>query len=350
LLVERIEDGVNEYRVSRRRLLGGTAAFGVTVMRVAPAGAQATPATADAAAFPVAIAHIYGETTFESVPQRVVTVSWINQDAVIALGTIPVGMPFVTWGGDGEGYLPWTRAAIGDATPPALYDDTSGIPFEQIVELQPDAIIGTYSGMTQDEYDTLSAIAPTVAYPRVPFGTPWEEVTRTVGAILGQSAAAETLVNDTIGLVQAAGAEYPQLQGKTFAYGSPSETGMYIYTTVDARVQLLGQLGLVPSAFVQALPVGDDESAFFADISAEQLGEIDADMLILWFGTQEQADAVADIPTIGGIAAYANGAYVPIIGETDVMAVSAPSPLSIPYILDTYVPQLAAAADKVPAE
>jgi iron complex transport system substrate-binding protein len=150
--------------------------------------------------------------------------------------------------------------------------------------------------------------------------------------------------------VQVAGAEYPQLQGKTFAYGSPSETGMYIYTTVDARVQLLGQLGLVPSAFVQALPVGDDESAFFADISAEQLGEIDADMLILWFGTQEQADAVADIPTIGGIAAYVNGAYVPIIGETDVMAVSAPSPLSIPYILDTYVPQLASAADKVPAE
>jgi iron complex transport system substrate-binding protein len=150
--------------------------------------------------------------------------------------------------------------------------------------------------------------------------------------------------------VQNAGAEHPQLQGKTFAYGSPSETGMYIYTTVDARVQLLSHLGLVPSPFVEALPVGDDQSAFFADISAEQLGQIDADILILWFGTQEQADAVADMPTIGGIAAYANGAYVPIIGETDVMAVSAPSPLSIPYVIETYVPQLAAAADMVPTE
>jgi hypothetical protein len=31
------------------------------------------------------------------------------------------------------------------------------------------------------------------------------------------------------------------------------------------------------------------------------------------------------------------------------MAVSAPSPLSIPYIIETYAPQLAAAADNVPA-
>ena len=348
---------MSDFRLSRRTLVGGSAAaaFGVALepesfrpaRKGTPEAASGSP-VADGT-FPVTISHFYGDTTFESAPERVVTVSWINQDAAIALGTIPVGMPYVTWGGDGEGYLPWTRTAIGDATAPTLYDDSNGIPFEQIVELNPDAIIGTYSGMTQDEYDTLSAIAPTVAYERTPFGTPWEDVTRTVGAILGKSATAETVVSDTIALVQSVGAEHPQLQGKTFAFGSPSETGMYIYTTVDARVQLLSHLGMVPSAYVEALPVGDDQSGFFVDVSAEQLGEIDADILILWFGTQEQADAVADLPTIGGIAAYANGAYVPIIGETDVMAVSAPSPLSIPYIIEAYVPQLAAAADKVPA-
>lgn len=339
--------------LSRRTLLGGGAAVaaGLAVGRALPTGAQATPVASPMAdgTFPVTISHVYGETTFESAPERVITVSWINQDAVIALGTIPVGIPFMAWGGDDEGYLPWTREAIGDAAAPVLYDDSNGLPFEQFVELNPDAIVGTFSGLTQDEYDKLSAIAPTVAYPRTPFGTPWEEVTRTVGEILGKSATAETVVNDTIALVQAAGAQYPQLEGKTFAYGSPSETGMYIYTTVDARVQLLTQLGLVPSPFVEALPVGEDQSGFFVDVPAEQLGEIDADILILWFGTQEQADAVAEIPTIGGIEAYANGAYVPIVGETDVMAVSAPSPLSIPYIIETYVPQLAAAADKVPA-
>ncbi len=341
---------------SRRSLLGGSAAtaFAVALTRVVPAGAQATPDAGSASpvadgVFPVTITHVYGETTFDSAPERVVTVSWINQDAAIALGTVPVGMPFVTWGGNGDGYLPWTRTAIGDATLPTLYDDSNGIPFEQIIGLQPDAIIGTFSGMSQDEYDTLAKIAPTVAYPSAPFGTSWQEVTMTVGQILGKAATAETLVAKTIALVQTAGAAYPQLQGKTFAYGSPSEAGLYIYTTVDARVQLLSQLGMIPSPFVESLPVGDSQASFYIDVSMEQLGEIDADILILWFGTQEQADAVGDLPTMGGVAAFANGAYVPIIGETDVMAVSAPSPLSIPYIIETYVPQLAAAADKVPS-
>lgn len=333
---------------TRRTFLQGAAAgaLSLTIGRTLPGAAQATPS---AEAFPVTLAHVYGETTFEAVPARIVTISWINQDAVIALGTIPVGMPFVAWGGDGEGFLPWTRAAIGDAPLPVLYDDAAGLPFERIVELQPDAIIGVYSGMTQDEYDTLSRIAPTVAYPKTPFGTPWEETTRVIGQILGKSAEAETLVATTTQRVRDAGAAYPQLQGKTFAFGSPSESGLYIYTPVDARVRLLGLLGMEPSRFVASLPVGDDQSAFFADISAERLGEIDADILILWFATQEAADALADLPTIQGVRAWANGAYVPIVGETDVMAVSAPSPLSIPYIIDAYAPKLAVAAENVPA-
>ena len=291
----------------------------------------------------------YGETTFESAPERIVTVSWINQDVVIALGTIPVGMPFVSFGGDGEGFLPWTREAIGDNPPPDLYDDTAGLPLEEILGLAPDAILGVYSGMTQDEYDTLAKIAPTVAYPAISLGTSWEATTRIIGQIMGKPAEADAIVQETIATVQAAGAQYPQLQGKSFAYGSPSDTGLYVDTTVDARVQLLSLPGMEPSAFVQGLPVGDDQSAFFVDVSAERLGEIDADILILWLGSQEQADQVAGMPTIQGTPAFRNSASAPIIGETTVMAVSAPSPLSIPYIIETSVPDLAAAADKVPA-
>ena len=131
-------------------------------------------------------------------PERIVTVSWINQDAVIALGTVPVGIPFVAWGGDGEGFLPWTREAIGDNPLPDVYDDSAGLPFEEILGLAPDAIIGVYSGMTQDEYDTLAKIAPTVAYPQIPFGTPWEETTRIIGQIMGKAATLNGRVGDVM--------------------------------------------------------------------------------------------------------------------------------------------------------
>ncbi len=155
---------------------------------------------------------------------------------------------------------------------------------------------------------TLNKIAPTVAYPRVPFGTPWEETTRLIGQILGKAATAESLVNETIAMVE------------------------------------------TPSPFVRSLLVGDVQTAFHVDISPEQFGAIDADILILWLGTQDQADAKRCRPC-RRIPAMRDGAYAPIIGETNVMAVSAPSPspLSTPYIIDTYVPELAAAADKVPA-
>ena len=68
---------------------------------------------APAAAFPVTIEHKYGETTIPEQPERVVTVGFADQDALLALGVSPVGIrdwygeqPFATW--------PWatTRSAM----------------------------------------------------------------------------------------------------------------------------------------------------------------------------------------------------------------------------------------------
>ena len=46
--------------------------------------------TASADQFPVTIEHAFGETTIESVPERVATVSWVNADTALALGVVPV--------------------------------------------------------------------------------------------------------------------------------------------------------------------------------------------------------------------------------------------------------------------
>ena len=40
--------------------------------------------------FPITIQHAFGETTIESKPERIVTLSWANQDAILALGVVPV--------------------------------------------------------------------------------------------------------------------------------------------------------------------------------------------------------------------------------------------------------------------
>jgi iron complex transport system substrate-binding protein len=337
-----------------RRVLLQSATGAVVLGAVTPAVQTAlaaqvsTPAATPAeAAFPVTIDHVYGSTVIESKPERVVTIGWSTQDAAIDLGVIPVAMPRFDWGGDGEGFLPWTRAAIGDAPLPTLLDTTTEIPFEAIVAAQPDVILAPYSGISEDDYKTLSAIAPTVAYPEVAWGTSWQDVTRITGAALGLPAEAEQLIADTDAYVAGKASEYPQIGGKTFVYGNMGDgTSFNIYTVTDSRVQFLSSLGMVPSDFVTSLEP-DSLNTFVVPISFERANQIEGEIAVFWFGTQEEADEALASTQLAEIPAIKAGAYAPIVGESFVMASSAFSTLSIPYMLEDYIPQLAAAADKV---
>ena len=59
--------------------------------------------------------------------------------------------------------------------------------FELITELDPDLIVATHSGITEQEYEFLSAIAPTLAQPDAypDFGMPWQAQTELIGQAAG---------------------------------------------------------------------------------------------------------------------------------------------------------------------
>src|SRR3954454_13067720 len=113
--------------------------------------------TAAAGAFPVTIGHKFGSTTIKSEPQRVVVVGLREQDALLALGIVPVGT--TEWYGKHAGAIfPWAKPALGDAKPPAKLSFTDGIQYEKVAALAPDLILAIYSGLNQKDYDTLSKI------------------------------------------------------------------------------------------------------------------------------------------------------------------------------------------------
>src|SRR5262245_9527882 len=60
----------------------------------APAASAPAASTAASAAFPVTIRHAFGETTIAAAPQRIATWGWGSADAAIALGAVPVAIPF----------------------------------------------------------------------------------------------------------------------------------------------------------------------------------------------------------------------------------------------------------------
>ena len=88
------------------------------------------------------------------------------------------------------------------------------IDFEAVAAARPDVILAVYAGLTEQEFETLSAIAPVVAQPdeHVDFGVPWDEQTVEIGRVLGQEAEAEALVEEVEGAFADAWADHPAFE------------------------------------------------------------------------------------------------------------------------------------------
>ncbi|MDQ2649422.1 MAG: iron-siderophore ABC transporter substrate-binding protein [Actinomycetota bacterium] len=302
-------------------------------------GAQPVAAATadDDAAFPVTIEHAYGSTTIEQEPERIVTVGFTDADMLLALGVVPVGLQ--RWYGEHEhGVWPWAEELLGDAEPVVLEGES--LNFEAIAELEPDLILGLYAGLEPDEYDTLAAIAPTVAQSgeHLEFGTPWQEMTRTAGLAVGKADDADALVDEVSELFAAVRAEHPEFQGIELAYaGVYGEGQYYVETEGSTRVQILLDLGFVVPDELAAL--GDD--SFYHDISAEMLALLDQEV-VLW----EPAD-ISQLPAVEANPLYQNLAVAredrevflddPLIAA----AMAHSSVLSLPVVLEALVPALA---------
>ncbi len=141
-----------------------------------------------AGAFPITIEHALGETTIEAQPERVATVAWANHEVPLALGVVPVGMAKATWGDDdGDGVLPWVEEQLDElgAETPVLFDETDGIDFEAVADTEPDVILAAYSGLTQEDYDTLARSRRSSPTPRSPGRTSWRDMIRLNAAGIG---------------------------------------------------------------------------------------------------------------------------------------------------------------------
>lgn len=295
--------------------------------------------------FPVVIEHALGTTTVEAKPERVVAWGWSAQDVVLDLGLVPVGMPFVEYGGDEEGLLPWTRAAIeatGQPMPVILPEGSGPPPFEAIAALDPDLIVAVYSGISQAEYDTLSQIAPTIAFPEIPWTASWQDVVRMTGQGLGKAEEATKLIDDTEQFLRDEAARYPQISGKSVAnFVDGSNGSVSMRKAVDPRSKLLVSLGLV-----QGPDAGEsDPGVFNYLLSYENFGTVDADILVAFMSSPEAAATFFAQPYAARAPQVKQGAYVVIDDSTRTMAVGgAVTPMSLRWALPEFVAAIGKAA------
>jgi iron complex transport system substrate-binding protein len=313
-----------------------------------PATADKTT-TSDSAAYPVTIKSALGSATITSKPERVVTIGWGSADTVVSLGTTPVGIEEVTWGGDSQKDFPWVTKAIekrGDALPKtfAVYPD---IDVTALAELNPDVIIAPQSGITAAQYKTLSALAPTVAYPGEAWGTPWSEQIRIIGKVLGESAKATKLVSSIDSTLTKTAAANPEFKDLTFSYVYTAEPGaLSIYQKGDPRVDIITGLGLKEDKTLAALP--KTKGTFVSTIGLEKADLLaNTDVVFTWFNDVANQKEIEKQKLFSTIPAVERGSYVANVDQQLAMASTVITPLSLPYALDRYVGMIKAAAAKV---
>ncbi|MFC0220100.1 iron complex transport system substrate-binding protein [Pseudochelatococcus lubricantis] len=317
---------------------------------IASGGALAAEGTS----YPIVIRHALGTTTIAKKPERVATVAWANHEVPLALGIVPVGFAAANFGDDdGDGLLPWVTERLAElgadkpgAGKPVLFDEGDGIDFEAVAATKPDVILASYSGLSQSDYDTLSRIAPVVAYPESAWATDWRGMIRFNSAGLGMAAEGEALITRIEGEIARAAAGHPELEGKSAIFVTHLDTTnlsiVSFYTANDTRVKFFADLGLKsPKSVLEATRPGQ----FAAEVSAERVDAFDDVDIVVTYGSQPLLDAVRADPLLSRMPAVSKDAIV-MLGRNPLGTAANPTPLSIPWVLKDYVSLLGEAARK----
>lgn len=255
-----------------------------------------------------------------------------------------------TWGdANGDGMQAWVADRLKelDGEKPVLFDETDGYDFEAVAKTNPDIILAAYSGMTKEDYETLSEIAPVVAYPEHRWGTPWRETIRMSSKALGKDEEGKKLINTLEQEIADAVSKYPELKGTTgmfMTHVDPTDLSeVNFYSAHDTRSKFLEDIGMkIAPSVVEA---SGDSGDFAGSISVERADELKDVDVVVTYGGQELITALQGDPVLSKLPATKNEAIVNLDGKKPVGAAANPTALSIPATIDQYVGMLAEAAE-----
>ncbi|MGG7510254.1 iron-siderophore ABC transporter substrate-binding protein [Plantibacter sp. YIM 135249] len=312
------------------------AAVAMLALTACSGGQTSDPASSSGASvsgsFPATVDTKFGEVTVKSAPKRIVALGWGDAETVLALGGQPVGASdWLAFGGDGVG--PWAKGLYTES--PKLID-TLKPSYEAIAALKPDLILDVKSSGDEARYERLSSIAPTIGVPKDgdSYLTSMDEQMTMISTALGQADKGKELLAAVDKQYEAAAAAHPDWKGKTVAAATRTSEGWGAYIEGSERVTFLERLGFVQSPKVAALK--PNASGFSVDISAEQLDQLDADLIVafpIFIDTKE----ITDDALWKAIPAVADGRSVVIDGDVS-SAYSLGTTLAASYAIEHVVP------------
>lgn len=292
-----------------------------------------------ALAFPITVEHKYGSIHLDKKPTRIVSVGVSDQDDILALGVKPLAIrewygnqPYAVW--------PWAQEALGEAKPVVLRG--SSLDYEQIAALKPDLIVAVSSALSRVEYQQLSKIAPTLVHSKgySDWMMPWDKKHLLIGRALGLEKKAQDNIDDIEILIAKTKLQHPEFQGKTAVVGFYYNKLPGAYASKDLRSSLLKQLGFTIPKDIDALA----GNRFYTSFSEERLDLLNTDVLI-WLGSQQEIEDQSTALFRKRMPFYREHREY-FTGQTIGGAFSFYSPLSIRFLINAMVPELAKIALK----
>jgi iron complex transport system substrate-binding protein len=303
----------------------------VLVALLAAVGCSGPSSTAPEGSFPATVTHEYGQTVVEEAPERVVSLGFTDQDAILALGTVPVAVREFT-GAPPTSTWPWETAALHGEQPQVL--PAGEVTPEAVAALNPDLIVAINARLTREQYDAFSRIAPTVAAPAgaAAGAVPWQEATRLTGAALGLPAEADRLVKRVEDQFLEVQEDHPELAGATVAAvrPGPDPASFMAWSSQDLRGRFLADLGMQPPADVNRLA----GQASYATIPAQQLSTtLDRADALMVVGTEAERAAFTALPGYSQLRLVQDSKVVTLDDEQSA-ALAFNTVLSLPAVLD----------------
>ena len=260
---------MNHLPLARRRpvLSTATLAAAALVLTACGGGSSSATDTSEAADQETTVGTAYGDVIVPAEPERVVTLAESALDVSLAVGVTPVGT---------------TASRGGDSAPAYLGEDAADIPvvatvaepnLEAILEAQPDLILAS-PNLAQEQYDALTAIAPTV----VPEGTiedDWTAPLHTYAEALGADDELTSALGDVTARAEALAGE--GVVDGTAAVVRWAANGPVLMNSALMSGSLLQAAGATPvqaAAELGTRPHSDP-------LSLENLAQVDADRLFL---------------------------------------------------------------------
>lgn len=205
------------------------------------------------------------------------------------------------------------------------------VPTEKIAALKPDIIVGDFWGITEDNYQALKKIAPTLGgIGNQGEALGWKAQIKELGKVFDKSAEAERVIAEDAALFESAKRDMPQLAGasgvlaqyiKSRGIGvvvDPKEPGNSFFYDLGMRV---------PDAVTQ-LP----QRSGRAIVSAENIATLEADFMLI-YPHEGTAQDMKSTPGYGELRQVKSGATV--VGDmTLVQAINDPSARSRAWALD----------------